>query len=194
MFSEDVLASRMYAICSTIFNLMYLTLLFMLFSLPIITIAPAFIALVATIRQPQLNIFPTFFKSFKQNFFRSFAILAFNIASIMFLAQIRPFIGTILMGNLVYSFILGFLIVYNLNAYLLVDLLKKANLTFFRQVFFFTVGTFYKSFFIPIIAAGLVIIFPIIGGATLLLMAVSIVPAIYLKMIKKDLEIIKDYL
>jgi len=194
MFDSDILASRLYAICLVISKMMYLTLLFILFALPIITIGASLTALFATIRQPEFVIFKTFWKSFKENIFRSLVVMIFTGFTIMFLTQVWHFIGDMFAGNIIYFFILTFLIVYNLNAYLLVSILKKCSITFFRQVFFFTIGTFYKSFFIPVIAAGLSVVFPIIGGIPLMLMSLSIVLSIYVKLIKNDLETIKEYL
>ena len=194
MFDSEVLASRMYAVCVAVARLMHITLLFLLFSIPLITMGASLTALIATIRQPEFIVFKTFWKVFKENFFRSCIVMIFTVFTLMFLGQARAFTVGLPAGNIIYFFILSFLVVYNLNAYLLVSMLKKSNLTFFRQVFFFTIGTFYKGFFIPLITAGLAIILPIIGGIPLLLMSLSIALSIYIKMIRNDLEVIKEYL
>lgn len=194
MFDNDILASRLYAICFATSKMIYLTVLFILFSLPIITIGGSLTALIATIRQPEYKIFQVFWNSFKENFFRSLVVLIFTGFTVMFLTQVWHFIGNMPFGIIIYFFIFIFLVVYNINAYLLISLLEKCSITFFRQVFFFTIGTFYKTFFIPIIAMGLVVASPIMGGILLLFMSTSIVLHIYIKMINKDLEVVKEYL
>lgn len=194
MFDNDILGSRLYAICLAISKMAYLTVLFILFSLPIITIGASLSALIATIRQPEHKIFKTFWNSFKDNVFRSLVVLIFTGFTIMFLTQVWYFIGNMPFGIIIYFFIFIFLVVYNINAYLFISILEKCNITFFRQVFFFTIGTFYKTFFIPVIAGGLVVISPIIGGIPLLFMSVTIVLTIYIKMLTNDLEVVKDYL
>ena len=194
MFDNDILASRLYAICLAISKMMYLTILFIIFSLPLITVGASLTALIATIRQPEYKIFKIFWNNFRRNFLRSLIVLIFTGFTIMFLVQVWDFIGNMPAGNIIYFFIFIFLVVYNLNAYLLVSILEKYNITFFRQVFFFTLGTFYKTFFIPLIAAGLAVVSPIVGGTPLLFMSISIVLTIYVKMLNKDLKIVKDYL
>lgn len=191
---EDILSSRFYAICNELTRLIYLTLLFILFSLPIFTIGSSFVALIATIRQPESNTFSLFWQTFKENLFRGSVVLLFTGFSVMFLIQFWQFAHMLFAGHIILSFIAIFLIVYNLNAYLFVSILKKCNMTFFRQVFFFTIGTIYKTFFVPLIAIIFAIVAPIIGGYPLAVMSISMVLAIYVKIIKKDLEVIKDYL
>jgi len=194
MFSGDILSSRLYTICNAVTRLMYVTLLFLLFSLPIVTMGPALTALIATLRQPEFGTFPTFWRAFATNFLRSLVVSAFTVFSIIFSEQIRFWTLGIPMGNVVYAIALIFLIVYNLNAYLFVSILKKCNLTFFRQVFFFTIGTFYKTFLIPLMGVGLGILSPIVGGLPMLLMSISVLLGLYVRMIRKDLEVVEEHL
>lgn len=174
--------------------MIYLTVIFILFSLPIITIGASLTAIIATIRQPRYKIINLFWTNFRANFLTSLVVLIFTGFTIMFLTQVWHFIGNMPFGNIIYFFIFIFLVVYNLNAYLLISILEKCSITFFRQVFFFTIGTFYKTFFIPIIAMGLIVVSPIIGGMLLLFMSISIVLRIYIKMVNKDLDVVKEYL
>ncbi|MCL2560558.1 MAG: DUF624 domain-containing protein [Turicibacter sp.] len=191
---EDILSSRFYAVSVGITRIMYVTVLFLLFSLPLLTIGVSLTALIATIRQPEYKAFGVFWETFKDNLLRGSVVLLFTGFTVMFLFQAWHFIGVLPAGNVIFIFLTVFLIVYNLNAYLFVSLLKKCNITFFRQVFFFTIGTLYKTFLIPLIAAALSIVAPIIGGWPLLILSISMVLTIYVKLVEKDLEVVEDYL
>jgi len=160
----------------------------MLFSLPIITIGASLTALIATIRQPEYKVFGLFWQMFKENILRGTVVLMFTGFSILSLMELWHFANAIPAGNIMLILIGIFLIVYNLNAYLFVSILKKCGLTFFRQVFFFTIGTIYKTFIVPVIAVIFAIVAPIIGDIPLLLMSLPIVLTIYVKLVKNDLE------
>jgi len=194
MFNSDILASRLYAVCEMITNIVIVTILFFLFSLPIFTIGASMTALITVLRNPEFKVFNLFIKTFKENFLRSIVVMIFTIFSIMFITQIRVMTTGVPAGNIIYFVILSFVVAYNLNIFVLLNVLNKCNLSFFRQVFFFTIGTFYKGFFVPLIAAVLVIVTPIIGGVPLLMMSLSLILMIYLKMIRKDLETVEELL
>lgn len=191
---EDILSSKFYGFCNLLTRFIYLILLFLVFSLPIITIGSSLTALIATIRQPEYKTFSLFWKTFKENFFRGTVVLLFTGFTVLFLMEFWRLVHAFPAGNIILMLIAIFLIVYNLNAYLFVSILKKCNITFFRQVFFFTIGTIYKTFLIPVIALIFAFIFPIIGGWPLLLMSIPMVLSIYVRIIKKDLEVIEEYL
>lgn len=191
---ENILSSRFYAICNEITRLIYITIIFIIFSLPIITIGASLTALIATIRQPEYKTLPLFWQTFKENLLRGGVVLLFTAFSTMFLVQLWQFAGTIPAGNIIFIFIAIFLSVYNLNAYLFVSIIKKCGITFFRQIFFFTIGTLYKTFLVPVIAIIFAIVAPIIGGYPLAMLSTCIVLSIYVKIIKKDLELIEEYL
>lgn len=194
MFEGDVLNSRFYSVCEAIINLIGLTCLLIIFSLPIVTIGSSMTAFIASLRQPEYKALEIFVKEFKANFLRSAVNYIFSIFSIMFMMQIRYLTIGLVAGNIIYFVILAFVIAYNINLYVLISIIKKSNLTFFRQAFFFTLATFYKGFFLPIIGAALLVISPIIGGIPLLLMSLGIIVKIYLKMIKKDLIEVCEYI
>jgi len=188
---EDILSSRFYAICNSVTKIIYLTILFMLFSLPIVTIGASLAALIATIRQPEYKTFSVFWQMFKENILRGTVVLIFTGFSVLSLMEFRHFAGALPAGNIMLILVGIFLIVYNLNAYLFVSILKRCGLTFFRQVFFFTIGTIYKTFLVPVIAAAFAIVAPIIGDIPLLLMSIPIVLTIYVKLVKNELETVE---
>jgi len=189
---ENLINSKFYAISVEIVRLAYITVLFLLFSIPVITIGASFSASINTIRKSDYSVWPTFWDSFKRNFLQATIILIFSLFSVLFLYQTWNIIGALPAGNFLYIFLLILVIVYNLNAYLFASILKKSGITFFRQVFFFTIGTLYKTFFVPIIAAGLAFIFIIIGGVILFALSFSVSILIYLKIIKNDLETVEE--
>jgi len=192
---DNFLSSKFYEFCTVLTRFIYLTILFLIFSLPFITLGASLTALTATVRQPDYPTFGMFFKTFRENILRGTVIMIFTGFTIIFLAQFWQLARVIRIGNIILIFLTIFLIVYNLNAYLFVSILKKSNITFFRQVFFFTIGTIYKTFFVPIIALGLAFVLPIIGGWPLLLMGIPMILAIYVRMVKNDvatvLEVVK---
>jgi len=191
MFS-DLLNSKFYAVCLAFTKWIYLTLLFLVFSLPIITAGTSLTALIATIRQPEYEVWKIFWKTYKENFIRGTVVFIFTGFTLMFLFQAWNILGAIPGGNIIYLFLLIFLIVYNLNAYLFVSILNKCGITFFRQVFFFTIGTLYKTFFVPILGAGIFIVAPIIGGNIMFLLSISIILTIYVAMVKKDIQVVEE--
>ena len=190
MFSLD---SKLYDVSEQVARLMGLTLLFIIFSLPIITMPSALTALIATVRQSEQTLFATFMKHFKENLLRSLIIFVFSIFSYLFLVQLRYSIGILPMAGVLFFFILSFVMMYNLNCYLLISVLNKSGITFFRQVFFFTLGTFYKTFFFPLIGVAILLILPIVIGVSAFFIMFGILVAIYIRMVKKELEVIKDY-
>ena len=191
---DNILSSRFYAICNGIARIMYLTILFMLASLPMITIGASLTALIATSRQPECNVFSLFWQTFTANILRGTVVLIFTVFSMLSLMELWYFANMIPAGNILVILVGIFLIVYNLNAYLFVSILKRCGLTFFRQVFFFTIGTIYKTFLVPVIAVIFAIVTPIIGDIPLLLMSLPIVLTIYVKLVKNDLETVEELL
>jgi len=185
---NDILSSRFYAYSVTLTRFIGLVLLFLLFSLPLITFGASSAALIASIRQSDYPAFQIFWKTFKENIIRATVVMVFTIFTIMFLYQLWQIADGVPMGNLLLLLFGIILIVYNLNAYLFVSILKKCNIIFFRQVFFFTIGTLYKTFLVPIIAFGLTFVFAIINGWGLIILGIPIVISIYVRMIKNDIE------
>jgi len=185
---DDMLSSRFYAFSVTLTRYIGLVLLLFLFSLPLITFGASLTAMLATIRQPDYPTFQIFWKTFKENILRGTIVLGFTIFTIMFLYQLWQIADGVPGGNLLLLLLGIILVVYNLNAYLFVSILKKCNITFFRQVFFFTMGTIYKTFLIPIIAVVLTFLFAIINGWALIILGIPIVLAIYVRMVKNDVE------
>lgn len=185
---DDMLSSRFYAFSVTLTRYIGLVLLLFLFSLPLITFGVSLTAMLATIRQPDYPTFQIFWKTFKENILRGTIVLGFTIFTIMFLYQLWQITAGVPGGNFLLLLLGIILIVYNLNAYLFVSILKKSNITFFRQVFFFTMGTIYKTFLIPIIAVVLTFLFAIINGWALIILGIPIVLAIYVRMVKNDVE------
>jgi len=185
---EDILSSKFYAVSVTLTRYIFLTVLLIIFSLPVITIGASLAATIATIRQPEYPTFQLFWRSFRMNILRGGVVFLFSGFTIMFIFQFAQFARVMPFGNTFLFVVSIFLIVYNLNAYLFVDILKKCSYTFFRQVFFFTIGTIYKTFFIPIIAFGFAFVAPIIGGWPLLFMSIPVVLAIYVRMVRNDIE------
>ena len=188
------LTSKLYDFSEKVAWLMGLTLLFIIFSLPIITLPSALTALIATTRQAEHRMFNTFVTYFKENLLRSMVIFVFNIFSYLSIMQIRYLIGILPLSGLIFLFISSFVMMYNLNCYLLVSILKKCELAFFRQVFFFTIGTFYKTFFFPFIGAAILLLLPTIAGISSFFIIFGLLIAIYIKMIHKELAVIKDYI
>ena len=186
--SNDLLSSRFYAFSVTLTRYIGLVVLFLLFSLPLITFGASSAALIAAIRQSDYPAFQIFWQTFKENIVRGTVVLVFTIFTIMFLYQLWQTSDAIPLGNFLTMLAGIFLIVYNLNAYLFVSILKKCNIIFFRQVFFFTIGTLYKTFLIPIIAFALTFVFAIINGWGLIILGIPIVLAIYIRFIRNDIE------
>ena len=185
---NDVLSSRFYAYSVTLTRYIGLVLLFLLFSLPLITFGASLTALIAAIRQSDYPAFQIFWKTFKENILRGLVVQIFSVFSIMFLYQLWQIADGVPMGGLLLLLLGIILIVYNLNAYLFVSILKKCNITFFRQVFFFTIGTLYKTFLIPIIAFALTFLFSIIHGWGLIILGIPIILGIYVRFVKNDIE------
>jgi len=185
---NDMLSSRFYAFSVTLTRYICLAFLFILFSLPIFTFGASLTALIATIRQPDYPTFKLFWQMFKENILRGTIVLVFTIFTIMFLYQLWQISVGIPGGNLLLLLLGIILIVYNLNAYLFVSILKKCGITFFRQIFFFTIGTLYKTFLIPVIAFGLTFVFSIISGWGLIILGIPMILAIYVRFVKNDVE------
>jgi len=111
---ENILSSKFYTVCNGLARLLVLTILFILFSLPIVTVGVSFVALITAIRQPEYNTLTTFWQTFKENILRGSVVLIFTGFTVLFLAQFWQFSASIPAGNIIFIFVLIFLIVYNL--------------------------------------------------------------------------------
>lgn len=191
---DNILSSKFYAVCTEFTRLLFATGLFILFLLPIVTFGASLTAFIETVRKSDYSTFNVFWESFKSNVLKGSVVMIFTGFTVMFLMQIWYFLVRFPLGSVVFIVVMIFMIVYNLNAYLFVSLLKKTNFTFFRQVYFFTIGTLYKTFFVPVIAFGFVLIAPFLGGNVFLIISVGPLLAIYVRLIKKDLETVEEYL
>lgn len=192
MFSGDIFASKFYRVCEGIFNLMYVTCLLIVCSLPIFTLGASLTAFISVLRQPEYKVFDTFITVFKDNFLRSFVMTIFTLFVVMFLFQIQLMMTNLVGGNILFFVVLSFMTAYLVNIYVFLSILKKSNVAFLRQIFFFTIGTFYKGFFIVFMSALLGIAFSIIGGTPLLFLVPSVVLWLYLKFIDKDIKTVQE--
>lgn len=142
------LDSRLYTHLETRSNFFLLNLLWLLLSIPIVTIFPATAAMFGVIRgwklKKQTGVFFLFFHHFKQNFFRSFLYgILWSVFTIVFyidfmlLGEMGPIMNLITMVILI---ILGFILLF-ISIYLF-PVMVHYDLSFFNTLKF----AFYYSF------------------------------------------------
>ncbi|WP_424684468.1 DUF624 domain-containing protein [Enterococcus sp.] len=144
MFALD---SRFYRVTTWLYRVMVTNLLFIVVSLPLVTLAPAFSALVATLKDGENpHLVKPFLTAFKTNFWRSLPLGIFNLFSAVFmLGLLKSNLQGLLTLKLVLIVFGLFLLMYNLNLYLIQLTFHYAGyLELFQMTFFFTLMTVYK--------------------------------------------------
>ena len=179
---------RFYQGCQLIYRLLCINFLFVVFSLPIITIGASFSAMIQTIDHDEGNLFSGFYQAFKGSFLGSLPLMGFNLFSILFFMSLRAMnIGNSSFLNLLIIIFLSFIFAYNVNLYLVTSFITVKNLFYqFQATFYFTIGTFFKTFLLPLVFAILAYFFFIILKIYFLFFIFSLPCAIYLFILKKD--------
>lgn len=191
------LSSKFYTACVKIYQLICLNFLVVVFSLPIITVGAAFSAAIqVNLTESGVEIWRPFLSSFKQRFKRSLPLMLFNLFSLMFIVSLNK-IG--LDGSnflhMVKLIFISFIISYNINTYVMESIFEsKRIMDLFRLTFIFTLGTFFKTCFFPLLSIGLVYIAISVSGYLTLLFIASLPIAVYLFLIKKDISKLENTL
>lgn len=191
------LSSKFYTACVKIYQLICLNFLVVVFSLPIITVGAAFSAAIqVNLTESGVEIWRPFLSAFKQRFKRSLPLMLFNLFSLMFIVSLNK-IG--LDGSnflhMVKLIFISFIISYNINTYVMESIFEsKRIMDLFRLTFIFTLGTFFKTCFFPLLSIGLVYIAISVSGYLTLLFIASLPIAVYLFLIKKDISKLENTL
>lgn len=183
------MTSKFYQFCVIVYRLICLNALFLVFCLPIVTIGASFSALIHTLTTTDdVNIWGPFLRAFKRKFRRSLPLMAFNIASFLFVSSLQVTnIGGSSFLHMVKLVFISFIISYNINTYIVDNLFMKQNvMEVFRLTFIFTLGTFFKTCFFPLLVMVLAYFSLSVAGYGTLFLVISLPMMLYLRFIKKD--------
>lgn len=139
--------SRFYTACQWIYRLFIINLLFILTSLPVMTLGASMQATMNSLCLPiDQPCFLTFFKTFKENIFRTVPFFLFNMCSLLFIFSFNTY-GIKEFGLLYvikYIFLI-FLLAYNINLYIAnLKIERSTYIEVFRMSFYITVSSFVK--------------------------------------------------
>lgn len=188
------LEGKLYQGLAVLWHLIYVNVLVMIFSLPIITIGAALTAGINVIEPSGGNIFYRFFESFKKNWLVSLPILVINFISVYFYFMFDMTMLETPLKMLYYVFII-FLLNFNVNCYVILSKVQNIKIfDMFRYGFMLTVISIAKTIWIPVVWVLLVLYAYPYLGLILNLMLVSLPLYVHIKMNLKEVKIIKDYL
>lgn len=188
------MTSKFYQLCVAIYRLICLNALFLVCCLPIVTIGASFSALIDTLMaSDDVNVWRPFLQSFRQKFRRSLPLMGFNMASFLFVSSLQMTnIGSSTFLHLIKLLFISVIISYNLNIYLIdVLLVKQKVMEVFRLAFIFTLGTFFKTCFLPLLVMGLAYLSLSVAGYGTFFFVISLPTMMYLRFVKKDIIIIE---
>ncbi|MGX7418035.1 hypothetical protein ACWOFR_04440 [Carnobacterium gallinarum] len=184
------LTSRFYRFCEVVMRLFCLNVLFILFSIPLVTLGGSFTALVVGVKQMDQPIVANFSANFRKSWLRSLPLVAFSIVSILFLISFNNLLQGV-PGNVVIRLVMqSFVLVYNVNNYSLLGFTDGRGLDLFRSSFYFTLGTFHKTFFFPVVIVGCVWLGTLPIGVVAALFLFSGLMWFYLKLVQKELKLV----
>lgn len=185
---------KLYQFCLIVYRLLCINFLFVVFSLPLFTIGASFQAMLQTVGKDQGKLFPSFYQAFRESFWRSLPLLLFNAFSVLFFISLRAMnIGSSSFLNLLIIIFLSFILAYNVNLYLVASFISVKNMFYhFQATFYFTIGTFFKTFFLPLAFAILAYFFFVILKIYFLFFIFSLPCGIYLFILKKDILKIEE--
>jgi len=186
------LSSKLYSFCEELMRLISLNILLIVFSLPVVTAGGAIVATMEAIRHPTTPLIRTYITCFKANFLKSLMVMGFSLCSYMFVKQLTLTINGLPFSIIINFLIMSLLLTYNLNCYLLANVLKEQGIKFFRQAFYFTLGTFHKTFFFSLLGIGLTLLLSIVLGLFMFLVLFSSLIYLYVKLVTKELNQIQN--
>lgn len=144
MFALD---SKFYSFTVVVYRVVLTNVLFLMMSLPILTFAPAFSALVQTLRNEDTKIISSYFGYFKESFAKTFPIGVFNLFSLFFYFSLNTIAvdHSLFLQLLMWVFSM-FLISYNINLYFSQQIIDygKSYYKLFQMNFFLSLQLFYK--------------------------------------------------
>lgn len=185
------MTSKFYQFCVVVYRLICLNALFLVCCLPIVTIGASFSALIQTMTTTDdVNIWGPFFQAFKKKFRRSIPLMAFNTASLFFVSSLQVTnIGSSSFLHLIKLVFISFIISYNINTYLVDGLfIQQKVMEVFRLTFIFTLGTFFKTCFFPLLVIVLAYLSLSVAGYGTFFLIISLPMMIYLRFVKKDIR------
>src|SRR5699024_2960348 len=185
------LEGKLYRGLAVLWHLIYVNVLVMIFSLPIITIGAALTAGINVIESSGGIIFYRFFESFKKNWLVSLPILVINFISVYFYFMFDMTMLETPLKMLYYVFII-FLLNFNVNCYVILSKVQNIKIfDMFRYGFMLTVISIAKTIWIPVVWVLLVLYAYPYLGLILNLMLVSLPLYVHIKMNLKEVKIIK---
>lgn len=183
------LSSKFYRFSTKLYQLICLNLLIVLVSLPIVTIGAGISAAIKTeLEESTTGIWRPFFRFFKAGLIKTLPIVVFNLFSVFFIISLNniTLAGSVFL-QLTKLLFISFIISYNVNAYVIEAIFDNQKMmTLFRLTFMFTLGTFFKTCFFPLIIIGLVYAAISAAGYMTFLFIVSVPVTLYLRLIKKE--------
>lgn len=185
------ISSKFYTVSVRIYQLICLNFLLIVFSLPIVTVGAAFSATIQVdLAKHGVDIWRPFLTYFKQAFKQSLPLLLFNVFSLFFIISLNTvaFNGSNFL-HLIKLVFTSFIISYNINTYVIDSIFDGEKIMeVFRLTFIFTIGTFFKTCFFPLLSIGLVYVAISVFGYSTFLFITSLPIAVYLFLIKKDIR------
>lgn len=180
------LESRFYAITVVIYRILTANLLFILASLPLVTIGASLSGMIAVLRDTDdQKYWSVFWQAFRTSFWYSLPLLFFSVMSGLFIQQFLGSVGkeSLLMWGVRMLFT-SFLICYNLNLYVLqAKLHTRRFYQLFRLSFVFTAVTLMKTVLFPIGALLILYVSLRFLGGIIIVFFFSTLMMIYLKLI-----------
>lgn len=182
--------SKFYHGLESIYRLLVLNALLVLFSIPVVTIGASLSAFFAVLHEDQPRGFIRgFVRAFRQNFFKTLLPLGFSLMSIVFTISLYLSGGSqsgfFWFLRIIFT---SFLVCFNLNVYLLQSQFRtKHAYALLRSSFFFTVLTFMRTVLYPLGITFLAWLTVKYLGDFLIVIILAAALAIYLRLVKKPL-------
>ncbi|SFK30755.1 hypothetical protein [Marinilactibacillus psychrotolerans] len=162
------LDGKFYHFCEWLYKIILVNTLFLISSLPIVTIGSSMNAMLRVLRHQDAKTIGPYLCYFKEMLLKTLPLGVFNLFSLMFFLMIKNSVGLYhsMIIQLFFLIFSAFLLTYNINIYLLqIELNEMKNyFTLFRITFIFSLMTFYKVVWIPVIFGILYFItYPFLG-------------------------------
>ena len=185
------LESRFYAITVIIYRVLVANLLFILASLPLVTVGASLSGMIAVLQDTEdQKYWSVFWRAFRMSFWYSLPPVFFRFMSALFIHQFLGSVGreSLLMWGVRMLFT-SFLICYNLNLYVLqAKLHTKHFCQLFRLSFVLTAVTLMKTVLFPIGALLLLYVSLRFLGGIIIVFFCSTLMMIYLKLIDSSVS------
>lgn len=185
------LESRFYALASTIYRVLAANLLFLLASIPLVTMGAALSGMIDVLRDTEdQKYWPVFWSAFRRSFWLTLPPLLFSGMSVLFIYQ---FLGSVCHESLlmwgIRLLFTSFLVCYDLNLFVLQNRLHTRHFfQLFRLTFVFTAVTLMRTILFPIAALLLLYgVVRLVGGISIVFFFAAAMQG-YLKLIDPSLD------